>query len=242
LKARAKYGEKVMYPTNKTARIAGLFYVLMGMPAVFSFFYVTRKLIVPGNATASANNILASQMLFRLGILAWLIAAVFFLFLALALYRLLSEVNKNYAQLMVGLVLVSVAITFANELNNVAALTLLRGADYLSVFDKPQREALATFFLQLHGQGLAVNDIFWGLWLLPFGVLVMRSRFLPRILGLLLIVNCFAYVATSLTSLLLPSYANVVSRAVMPALLGELWIMLWLLIKGVKPQPSSAAP
>ena len=231
-----------MYPTNKTARIAGLFYVLMGMPAVFSFFYVTRKLIVPGNATASANNILASQMLFRLGILAWLIAAVFFLFLALALYRLLSEANKTYAQLMVGLVLVSVAITFANELNNVAALTLLRGADYLSVFDKPQREALATFFLQLHGQGLAVNDIFWGLWLLPFGVLVMRSRFLPRILGLLLIVNCFAYVATSLTSLLLPSYANVVSRAVMPALLGELWIMLWLLIKGVKPQPSSAAP
>jgi hypothetical protein len=230
-----------MEPTNRTARVAGLLYALMGIPAVFSFFYVTRKLIVLGNATATADNILANQMLFRLGIVAWLIAAVFFLLLAMALYRLLSGVNKNHARLMVGLVLVSVAITFANELNNIAALILLRGADYLSVFDKPRREALATFFLQLHGQGLAVNDIFWGLWLLPFGLLVMRSRFLPRILGLLLIVNCFAYVATSLTSLLLPSYANVVSRAVLPALLGELWIMLWLLIKGVKVKPLAAA-
>jgi hypothetical protein len=208
----------------------------MGIPAVFSFFYVPRKLIVPGNATATANKILASEMLFRLGIVAWLIAAVFFLFLVMALYRLLSGVNKNHARLMVGLVLVSVAITFANALNNISALTLFRGADYLSVFDKPQREALAMLFLRLHGQGLAVNDIFWGLWLFPFGLLVMRSRFLPRILGLLLIVNCFAYVAISVTSLLLPAYGNVVFRASMPALLGELWIMLWLLIKGANVQ------
>ena len=97
------------------------------------------------------------------------------------------------------------------------------------------------FFLRLHGQGLAVNDIFWGLWLFPFGLLVMRSRFLPRILGLLLIVNCFAYVAISVTSLLLPAYGNVVFRASMPALLGELWIMLWLVIKGAKVQSVIAA-
>jgi hypothetical protein len=142
---------------------------------------------------------------------------------------------------MVGLVLVSVAITFVNVLNNIAALTLFRGADYLSVFDKPQRDALAMLFLGLCGQGHAVNDIFWGLWLLPFGLLVMRSRFLPRILGLLLIVNCFAYVAASLTSLLFPSYANVVFRAILPALLGELWIMLWLLIKGANVQPLAGA-
>jgi len=225
-----------MHPTDKAARVAGLLYPLMGIPAVFSFFYVPRKLIVPGNATATANKILASEMLFRLGIVAWLIAAVFFLFLVMALYRLLSGVNKNHARLMVGLVLVSVAITFANALNNISALTLFRGADYLSVFDKPQREALAMLFLRLHGQGLAVNDIFWGLWLFPFGLLVMRSRFLPRILGLLLIVNCFAYVAISVTSLLLPAYGNVVFRASMPALLGELWIMLWLLIKGANVQ------
>jgi hypothetical protein len=203
--------------------------------------YVPRTLIVRGNAAATANNILASQMLFRLGIVAELIAAVFFLLLVMALYRLLSGVNKNHARLMVGLVLVSVAITFVNVLNNIAALTLFRGADYLSVFDKPQRDALAMLFLGLCGQGHAVNDIFWGLWLLPFGLLVMRSRFLPRILGLLLIVNCFAYVAASLTSLLFPSYANVVFRAILPALLGELWIMLWLLIKGANVQPLAGA-
>lgn len=96
-------------------------------------------------------------------------------------------------------------------------------------------------FLHLHADGNFVNEIFWGLWLFPFGVLVMRSRFLPRILGVLLIANCFAYVAAILISLLLPSYANVVFRAILPALLGELWIMLWLLIKGVKVQPLAAA-
>ena len=230
-----------MHPTDKAARIAGALYPGMGVPAVFSFGYVTHTLIVPGNVNATANNILASQVLFRLGIVAELIAAVFFLLLAMALYRLLSGVNTNHARLMVGLVLVSVAITFVNVLNNIAALTLFRGADYLAVFDKPQRDALAMLFLGLHRQGLAVNNIFWGLWLLPFGLLVMRSRFLPRILGLLLIVNCFAYVAISVTSLLLPAYGNVVIRASMPALLGELWIMLWLLIKGAKVQPLPAS-
>ena len=230
-----------MHPTDKAARVAGALYPLMGVPAVFSFGYVTHTLIVSGNANATANNILASQMLFRLGILAELIAAVFFLLLVMALYRLFSGVHNNHARLMVGLVLVSVAITFANVLNNIAALTLLRGGDYLAVFDKPQRDALAMLFLGLHRQGLAVNNIFWGLWLLPFGLLVMRSRFFPRVLGLLLIVNCFAYVAISVTSLLLPAYGNVVMRASMPALLGELWIMLWLLIKGAHVQPLAGA-
>jgi hypothetical protein len=213
----------------------------MGAPAVFSFGYVTHALIVPGNVKVTANNILASQTLFRLGIVAELIAAIFFLLLAMALYRLLSEVNKNHARLMVGLVLVSVAITFANALNNIAALALFSGGDFLAVFDKPQRDALAMLFLRLHSQGNLVNEIFWGLWLLPFGLLVMRSRFLPRILGLLLVVNGFAYVAISVTSLLLPAYGNLVIRASMPALLGELWILLWLLIKGAKVPPLAAA-
>ena len=229
-----------MQPTNRTARVAGLLYLLMGIPAVFSFMYVSRTLIVRGDAAATANKILASETLFRLGIVAELISAVFFLLLVMALYRLLSGVNKNHARLMVGLVLVSVAITFVNVLNNIAALTLFRGGDFLAVFDKPQREALAMLFLRLHSQGTFVNEIFWGLWLFPFGVLVMRSGFLPRILGVLLIVNCFAYLAGSLTWLLLPSYGNVVFQAIVPAVLGELWIWLWLLIKGVK-APSVAA-
>ncbi len=229
-----------MYPTKEDARIAALFYVLMGLPAPFALIYIPRTLIVRGDAAATAKNILAHEMLFRVGIFGELFSAVAFILLALALYRLLSGTNKTQASLMVILVAISVAITFANVVNNIAALTLFRG-DFLAALDKRQLEALGMLFLGLHHQGLVVNQIFWGLWLLPFGVLVMRSGFLPRILGVLLIVNCFAYVAVSLTSLLLPSYANLVSRAVLPALLGELWIWLWLLMKGVKVQPLTAA-
>src|SRR5712691_12512252 len=119
------------------------------------------------------------------------------------------------------LALVSAAVGFMNVLNEIAALSLFRGADFLAVLEKPQRDALGMLFLRLHGQGNVINEIFWGLWLFPFGVLVMRSGFLPRILGVWLIVNCFGYLAISLTSLLLPSYANVVSRAALPALTGE---------------------
>jgi len=229
-----------MSSTHNLGRVAGLLYLLMGIPAAFSLMYVPQTLIVPGNATATANNILASEMLFRIGIVSGLVSGTAFIFLVRALYRLLNGVSKTHASLMVTLVLVSVAIGFLNEVNNIAALTLFRGADFLAVFDKPQRDALAMLFLRLHAQGNFINEIFWGLWLFPFGVLVMRSRFLPRILGVLLIVNCFAYVAASLTWLLLPSYGNVVFRATLPALLGELWIVLWLLIKGVKVQPLTA--
>jgi hypothetical protein len=230
-----------MHPTVKAARVTGFLYLLMAIPGAFSLMYVPGTLIVRGDAAATANNILASETLFRIAIVSGLLSGVAFIFLVMALYRLLGGVNKTHAALMVILVVVSVAIAFLNEVNNIAALTLFRGADFLSVFDKPQRDTLAMLFLGLHRQGLVVNAIFWGLWLFPFGVLVMRSGFLPRILGLLLIVNCFAYVAASLTSLLLPSYANVVSRAVLPALLGEVWILLWLLIKGAKVPPLAAA-
>lgn len=229
-----------MHPTVKAARIAGAWYLSLAI-APFSLIYVPRTLIVRGDATATAKNILASEMLFRMGIVVELASAVFFVLLVMALYRLLSGVNKNHARLMVGLVLVSVAITFVNVVNNIAALTLFRGADFLSVLDKPQRDALGMLFLRLHSQGTFVNEIFWGLWLVPFGLLVMRSGFLPRILGVLLVVNGFAYVAISLTWLLLPVYGSVAFNASMPALLGELWIMLWLLIKGARVQPLPAA-
>jgi hypothetical protein len=229
-----------MHPTNRTARIAGLLYVFTGITGAFNLMYVPNTLIVPGNATATGHNILASEMLFRLGSVSALISGTAFILLVWTLYRLLNGVSQKHALLMVSLVLVSVAITFLNEVNNIAALTLFRGPDFLAVFDKPQRDALAMLFLRLHDYGNFVNEILWGLWLFPFGVLVMRSRFLPRILGVLLIVNCFAYVAASLIALLLPIYANVVFRAILPALLGEAWIMLWLLIKGVKVQPLAA--
>lgn len=229
-----------MHPTDKAARVAGAVYLSMVFTAPFSLIYVPRTLIVRGNATATANNILTHETLFRLGIVADLIGSVIFIVLAIALYRLLSGVNKTHASLMVGLVLVSAAVGFINVLSNIAALTLFRGGEFLTVFDQPQRDALAMLFLRLHGQGNVINEIFWGLWLLPFGVLVIKSRFLPRILGVWLIINGFAYLAISFTGLLLPPYMEKVYNVVFPVLFGEMAIMLWLLIKGAKVQPLEA--
>ncbi len=230
-----------MHPTDKAARVAGALYLTLVVMGPFSLIYVPNALIVHGNAAATATRILAHETLFRLGIVADLIGTVLFIFAVMALYRLLSSVNKTHASLMAVLALVSAAVGFLNVLNHIAALILFRGADFLATFDKPQREALAMLFLRLYGQGIVINEIFWGLWLFPFGVLVMRSRFLPWILGLFLLVNGFAYVAVSLTSLLLPDYTSVVNRfAVIPET-GELWIMLWLLIKGAKVEPLAAA-
>ena len=232
-----------MHPTNKAARVAGAIYLSMVFTAPFSLMYIPAKLIVRGDATATASNILAHETLFRFGIVADLLSTVIFICLGIALYRLLCGVNKTTASLMLALVLVSAAVGFTNVLNNIAALILFRGADFLAVFQKPQLESLGMLFLRLHDQGIIINEIFWGLWLLPFGVLVMRSRFLPRILGAWLIVNGFAYVALSFTGLLLPQYQGIVYRFIFPILFGEMAIMLWLAIKGanVKRLPVPAA-
>jgi hypothetical protein len=229
-----------MNSTKKTARVAGALYLLSAVPGFFSTMYIPRTLIVTGNATATANNILASEMLFRAGIVSELISAVVFIFQIWALYRLLSRVNKTHASLMVILALIIVPIAFLIVLNEIAALTLFRGADFLSAFDKSQLGALAMLFLVLHRYGFVVNEIFWGLWLVPFGLLVMRSGFLPQILGISLIIACFGYLTLSLTSLLFPPYVPIVSRYAMVLILGELPIILWLLIMGAKDQPLSA--
>lgn len=231
-----------MHPTDKAARVAGALYLSLAVTAPFSLIYIPNKLYVRGNATATASNILAHETLFRLGIVTDLITTVIFIFVVMALYRLLNGVNKSHASLMVILALISVPISFLGVVNEVAALTLMHGADFLSIFDKRQLDALAMLFLGVRHNTILVNEIFWGLWLFPFGVLVMRSRFLPRILGVLLIVNGFAYVAVTLTELLLPTYASVVNRVATIPETGELWIMLWLLIKGAKVEPGAAAP
>jgi len=229
-----------MHPTDKAARVAGAIYLSMVVTGPFTLIYIPSTLIVRGNASATANNILAHETLFRFGIVADLMTSVIFICLVMALYRLFSSVNQTIASLMVALVLVSAAVGFVNVLNYIAALTLFRGADFLAVLEKPQRDALAMLFLRLDGQGNVINEIFWGLWLLPFGLLVMRSRFLPRILGVWLIINGFAYVVLSFTGLLSPQHYEVAFRSAFPALLGEVAIMLWLVIKGAKVQPLPA--
>src|SRR5437879_6993548 len=223
-----------MHPLKKAARIAGAIYLSMVITGPFSLIYVPTKLIVRGDAAATADNILAHETLFRLSILAELVGQVIFICLAIALYRLLSSVNKIWAALMVALVLVSAAVGFLNTLNNIGALTLFHGADFLAVFDKPQRDALGMLFVRLHSQGILIDEMFWGLWLFPFGLLVFRSGFLPRIIGGWLMINCFGYVALCFIALLFPPYYETAFVLAQPVLFGELAIMLWLLIKGAK--------
>ena len=223
-----------MHPTNKAARIAGAVYVSMVFTAPFSLIYVPNKLIVRGDATATASNILSHETLFRLSILGDLVGQVIFICLAVALYRLLSNVNRTWALLMVGFVLVSAAVGFLNTLNNIAALILFRGGDFLGVFDTAERNALGMLFIRLHSYGIFIAEIFWGLWLFPFGLLVFRSGFLPRFLGGWLMINCFGYVALSVIALFFQPYYNGAFKVLQPVLFGELAIMLWLLIKGAK--------
>ena len=231
-----------MSSTRNPGRIAGLLYLLLVIAAPLRLIYIPTKLFVHGNATATANNIAAHELLFRLGIVADLFCGVILIFLVLAFYRLFKGVDQNLAVLVVifGGVMPA-AIDFFNVLNDAATLMLVRGADFVSVFEKPQRDALAMLFLRLHGQEIVAAEVLWGLWLLPLAILVYRSRFLPRFLGVWLIINGFAYLAMSFTGLLLPQYEGMVSNISFPAQLGEIAIMLWLLIKGAKPQPLDTA-
>ena len=222
-------------------RFAGLLYVLTSSVGFFAMGYVPKKLIVHGDAAATANNIAASETLFRLGIAGELIGMVGFIFVAVALYDLLKGVNRRHASLMVTLIVVSVPIVFVNELNSIAALVLVRGADYLSMFDKPQRDALAMLFLNLHHYGFVVAEMFWGLWLFPLALLVYKSRFLPRFLGVWLALAGLAWVVLSLAGILFPQYQGEVNTYLQPAIVGEIAFMLWLLIKGARPQAEEAA-
>jgi Domain of unknown function (DUF4386) len=230
-----------MTTLSRNARIAGLLYLML-MTAPLRLMYIPSKIIVPRDPAATASNILAHETLFRLGMLSDLYTATMGIFLTLALYRLFKDVDRTLAVVMVilGGIMV-VPIYFLNTLNDAAALLLVRGAGYLQVFDKAQREALAMLFLRLHDHGVAVNGIFWGLWLVPYGLLVYKSRFLPRILGVWLVLNFGVYLAHSVTFILWPQYAAKVWNTLFPLAMGELAIMLWLLIMGARERRPAAA-
>jgi hypothetical protein len=223
-------------------RFVGLLYVLASIVGFFAMGYVPNRLIVHGNAAATVDNIAAHEVLFRLGIAGQLIGQAAFIFVALALYDLLKGINQRQAALMVILIVVSVPIALVNELNSLAALALVRGADFLSLVEKPQRDSFAMLFLNMHGRGLVVAELFWGLWLFPLALLVYSSRFLPRFLGVWLTLAGAAWVILSLVSLLLPQYQNKVYTYTQPAVFGEIAFMFWLLIKGAQPPALAAAP
>jgi hypothetical protein len=227
------------YPTDsgkKTARLAGLLYLLLIICGIFYLRYVPSKLINWDNAAQTANNIADSETLFRLGILAGIVAHTLFLLLPIVLYKLLSPVNKTHAVLMVTLGVMSVPIAFTNMFSQFAVLTLISNANYLRVFDQNTLQAQIMFYLHSYSNGNQIGSIFWGLWLFPFGYLVFKSGFLPKILGILLMFGCFGYLINFVGNFLFPGYRETEFSSIItkPGGLGELGICLWLLIMGVK--------
>lgn len=217
-------------------RVAGLLYLLL-MAAPLRLIYIPAKLFVKGDATATANNIAAHEMLFRMGMVSDLVVGVGLIFVVLAFYRLFKGVDRALAVqvILLGGVLPG-CIYFLNVANDGVALLLARGEPFLDAFDTPQRDALAMLFLRLHGQVVVAAELLWGLWLLPLGWLVYRSRFLPRFIGAWLLLNGIAYVAACAVGLLAPQYTQILSRLSFPAMFGEVALMLWLVIRGVSAQ------
>ena len=223
-----------MHPKKKAGRIAGAIYASMVFVGPFTLIYVPNKLIVRGDATTTAANVLNHQSMFGLWIMGDVWMSVIFICLGVALYNLLSGISKPWALLMLSFILVSAAVGFLNTLNSIAGDLLFRGMDFLSVIDKTQRDAVGMLFMRLHTKGTLINELFWGLWLFPFGLLVYRSGFLPRWIGVWLIMNCFGYIVLSPVGLFFPAYYGTAFKLAQPLLFGELAIMLWLLIKGAK--------
>ena len=231
-----------MTTLSKNARAAALLFILASVVGLVRLMYIPKTLIVHGNAAATASNIAAHELLFRLGMVSSLVSSVLWLFVPLALYRLLKGVDQGLAVLMVILgSLMQVPMFFVNSATDAATLLLARGADFLSVLDRPQRDAFALLFLNLHYHLDLANAIFWGLWLFPYGLLVYRSRFLPRFLGVWLMLACFGWLAFSLTGFLFPGHEARVYTLGQPLILGEVASMLWLLVRGAKPQPPEVA-
>lgn len=217
-------------------RVAGLLYLLLAITSIVGLS-IPGSFMVRGDAAATAAKLASHEVFYRLCIASDVASQVVFVFLVLAFFRLLRGVNERLAVLMVALVLVQVPMVFATDLVAMVPLAILHGPAYWSAFDKPQLDTATIGFLRLREIGINMVTALWGLWLLPLGLLVFRSGFIPRFLGVVLIVGCFADLAVSVVSLLLPAY----EQAIQPlrALgFGEILIILWLLMKGAQSEPA----
>jgi hypothetical protein len=215
------------------ARRAGALYFVFSIVAIVGEFFI-RSAVVLGDPAATARNITSAETLYRVDLLIGFVTLLIFAFLVVNLHRLFENVDSELSVLMVVLVSIGIAVSLANMLHKFTPLMLLSGGDYLSAFPRPQLEAMALNALRQHSQGATVSTTFWGLWLFPFGILVIRCGFIPRIFGILLIVAGTAYLTSSVTSLVLPEYRSAVSRAMMPLYFGEVPVIFWLLFKGAR--------
>lgn len=220
------------------ARLSGIIYLLVILFGIFALVYVPSQTpIVWDNASITVKNILDSEFLYRLGILAGILCYTFFLILPLALYRTFESVNKNCALLMVILAIISVPFSLFNLVYKVNVLNLLSGAEYFLTFEKEQIYTQVLLSLKSYINGIQIIQIFWGLWLFPFGYLVYKSKLLPKILGILLMTGCFSYLAKFCGNLLFPEY-QIPTFVRIPASLGEIGTCLWLLIMGIRIPPT----
>lgn len=222
------------YSLKKIARFAGLMYLIWVVTAIYGLIYVQSKTIVQGDAVATANKMLANEFIFRTGIVNGILSSIVWILIGMTLYRLFKHVNEGQAKLLVVFVIVQIPVCFFMEALNITSLMLFKG-DILKTFELSQRQDIAMLFLKINDYVTIILEMFWGLWLFPFGYLVYKSGFIPRILGVFLILNGVAYVIHCFTHLLLPNYQALIFQIATPIwTLGEISIMLWLLIKGVK--------
>lgn len=224
---------------KQTARIAGILYILVVITGPFVLIYIPNQLYVAGDATATANNILTHEMLFRSSILLGLFSNLAFGGAVLYLYFLLRDTGPRLALIMALLIFMDLTLAFRDLANDIATLKLLQHGDNLSVFTEPQRNALATLMMHFERKGTIVLEMFWGLWLLPLGILVYRSGFIAKFIGVWLLLNGAAYMIISFTGILLPEYSSLVFKIATPALFGEVALALWLVIVGVKTKVQS---
>lgn len=225
------------------ARIAGAVYLVVVLTGMFSLAYVPSKLIVWDNASTTIQNIKSSTILFKLGIVSSVVCYLFFLLLPLVLYRLLKQVNHRWAILMVVLAVVSVPVSFVNLQHKFAVLSLISDAGYAGAFTSEQLQAQAMFYLNQYDNGILLLQIFWGLWLFPFGWLVYNSGLLPKVLGVLLMAGCVGYLVNFTGNVLIDGYATsgISGYVRLPASLGEIGTCLWLLIAGAKEKRAGVA-
>ncbi|MBS1737234.1 MAG: DUF4386 domain-containing protein [Bacteroidetes bacterium] len=225
-----------MTEKNKIARIAGLIYFGVVLTGLFSLMYVPSKLINYDNASLTFQNITASETLFRFGIAGGLLCYILFLFLPIVLYKLLRQVNEDMAKLMVLLAIISVPMYFINVQHELTALSLVKNSAYLNSFSTEQIQSQVLFYINQYDDGMRLVHIFSGLWLFPFGYLVFKSNFLPKILGVLLMLGCIGYLLNSFGRSLIKNYSalGIASYISLPASIGEIGTCLWLLIAGVK--------
>jgi hypothetical protein len=225
-----------MNTNKKTARFAGFLYLSYIIVTAIANVVGRKGIIVDGDAAATATNIIAKGMLFRIGFVSDVLAGVLFLLAAWALYVLLKPVNPNIALLFLLVNLGGVAVQCINMLNLFSAVILSSGADYLKVFQTGQLQAAAMLFLDLYKNGFMIAQFFFGVWLFPLGYLVFKSGYLPRVLGIVLMVECFGWLLYPFQFFLFPNYGVITYLSFAVGFIGEFSLALWLLIMGAKEQ------